>query len=157
MLIYLATHEEIPSYVARYMDRLILSRIQAYRNMLKSPFSISMANGALIRFGGRKTSEHYVGVSSKGPLIKLSRAIDGFPDCNIFKAWTTALSSGMFSGVGVYFDTKNNHGKPQPMLHLDLRPAPLIWYRDKGEYFYPYRGRDFFKNLNTLLGDPCND
>ena len=142
--------KEIPQHVSPYMSRLILSRIQIYRNLLECPFNISMAHGALIRFDGSKTSEHYVIKTTTGQIEKLSRAIDGFPDCDIFKAWTITLSSGMFTGVGVYFDTRNNHGVPQPMLHLDLRSTPLIWYRNGGEYFYPHN-KNFFKNLNCLL------
>ena len=145
------THKEIPPYKAMYMDRRILSRTQAYRDILGCPFSISLNDGALIRFlDGRKTSEHHVIINPQSLRPeKLSRAIDGFPDCNIFKAWTLAL--GLFTGVGVYFDTKNNHRIPQPMLHLDLRSQPLIWYREDGEYFYPHKDEDFFIRLNILL------
>lgn len=60
--------------------------------------------------------------------------------------------SNLFGGVGIYFDTNNNHGKPQPMLHLDLRPVPLIWYRNNGKYFYPYGDKYFYENLITLFG-----
>lgn len=152
------THKEIPPIVAKYMDKLILSRIQIFRNLIECPFNISMSAGALIRFDGSKTSEHYVVIKS-GPYKteKSSKAIDGFPSCNIFKAWTTALSSGLFSGIGVYFDTSNNYGMSQPMLHLDLRPKSLIWYRDKDEYFYPHKDKDFFRKLNLLLGGWHND
>ena len=146
------TNKEIPPDTAKYIDRFMLSSIQTYRNILGCPFNISMAPGALIRLGGRKTSEHHIVIDpiSEKP-IKLSRAIDGFPDCDIFKAWAKALSSNLFAGIGVYFDTKNNHGIPQPMLHLDLRPRPLIWYRDKGEYLYPHKDKDFFQNLMNLF------
>lgn len=148
------THKEIPLSKAMYMDRLILSGVQNYRNILGCPFNISLADGALIRFDGRKTSEHYVIINPETARPeKLSRAIDGFPDCNIFEAWTKALSSNLFGGIGVYFDTKNNNGEPQPMLHLDLRSLPLIWYRDKGEYFYPHKDEHFFTKLNILLMD----
>lgn len=151
------TEEEFPPYIAKYISRLILSRVQIYRDVLKHPFSISKASGALVRFEGRETSEHFVKVDhDSGKILKYSRAVDGFPGCNIFKAWTTALSCGLFSGVGVYFDTRNNHGLPQPMLHLDLRSNPLIWYRHEGKYFYP-KDKDFYKNLNILLGEPDND
>lgn len=146
------TDKEFPPEKANNMSRRVLKNIQKYRSMLNCPFSISLNDGALVRYNGRKTSEHRV-ILNPFTLFpeKLSTVVDGFPDCNIFKAWTIAISSGMFSGVGVYFDTKNNYGKPQPMLHLDLRPVPLIWYRDKGEYFYPHQGKDFFENLSILL------
>lgn len=146
------TKKEIPEDIAVYMDKIILRDIQKYRDILGCPFSISLANGALIRFDGRQASEHHVILSPfTGNPIKLSRAIDGFPHCNIFEAWTKALSSNIFSGIGVYFDTKNNHGIAQPMLHLDLRPFPLTWYRDKGEYFYPHKNKDFYASLLNLF------
>jgi hypothetical protein len=142
------THKEIPPEKAQYMDWLILRHIQTYRDILGCPFSVSLAQGALIRFSGRKTSEHHVIVNPvTGPPVKLSRAIDGFPECNIFEAWSVALSSMLFGGIGVYFDTLNNHGVPQPMLHLDLRSAPLIWYRNHGVYYYPHKDENFFKRL----------
>lgn len=139
------THAEIPPSVAQYMSKSILARVQEYRNIIRHPFHISKADGALIRFDGNVMSEHYVS------LTKLSRAVDGFPDCNIFEAFMSALMSNLFGGVGVYFDTNNNSGKPQPMLHLDLRPVPLIWYRDKGKYYYPYKDKHFFEKLSRLL------
>ena len=146
------THKEIPPVKAKYMDRLILSNTQFYRNILGCPFSISLNDDALIRFDGSNISMHYVFISpTTGDIVKLSRAIDGFPDCDIFEAWTKALSSNLFSGIGVYFDTINNYGKPQPLLHLDLRSIPLIWYRNKGEYYYPHKDRNFFKRLKGLL------
>lgn len=146
------THKEIPPDIAKSMDTWILSSIQHYRDILGCPFNISLATGALIRFDGRKTSEHHViidPISEK--TIKLSRAIDGFPDGNIFEAWAKALSSNLFAGIGVYFDTKNNHGEQQPMLHLDLRIQPLIWYRHEGEYFYPHKSKTFFHDLQNIF------
>jgi len=146
------SHKEIPINKAKFIDKDILIDVQAYRNILGCPFRISLADGALIRFDGRKTSEHHVIIDSiSGKTTKLSRAIDGFPDCNIFEAWTKALSSNLFRGIGVYFDTNNNYGRPQPMLHLDLRSLSLIWYRDDGEYFYPHKDKNFFNNLRTLM------
>lgn len=144
------THDEIPPGTAQFMDKHILENIQEYRNLLGCPFSISQADGALIRFDGSKTSEHHV-VSNQGVPVKLSRAIDGFPNCNIFEAWTKALSSNLFGGIGVYFDTKNNKGMFQPMLHLDLRASSLMWYRDDDEYFYPHKNKDFFDELLILM------
>jgi len=146
------TNKEIPPEKAQYMDSKILENIQLYRYTLGCPFGVSLDRGALVRFSGRKTSEHFVILHPETGLpMKLSRAIDGFPECNIFEAWSVALSSKLFGGVGVYFDTKNNHGVPQPMLHLDLRPAPLIWYRHEGVYCYPHKDDNFFKDLQNLF------
>lgn len=145
------TGEEIPPYVAKYMDTQILSNIQKYRDILGCPFNVSSDPGAMVRFDGRKTSEHYVIINPETDEIeKYSRAIDGFPRCNIFDAWVKALLSNLFGGIGVYFDTFNNQGIPQPMLHLDLRSKPLIWYRNKRVYYYPHKY--FFKKLLRVQG-----
>lgn len=142
------THEEIPKTLAKYMSKQALSNIQQYRNILGCPFNISFDPGALIRFDGRRMSEHFVIINPEtGKPNKLSTAIDGFPNCDIFEAWSKALSSNLFGGVGVYFDTLNNQGVAQPMLHLDLRKHPLIWYRNHGVYYYPHKDKNFFKRL----------
>lgn len=146
------TKKEIPEFASKLMSKQILENVQKYRSILNRPFSISSAYGALFRFDGRKSSEHYVIVDPiTDRLIKPSTAIDGFPYCNIFQAWTLALSSGLFGGIGVYFDTKNNHGDYGPMLHLDLRQNNLIWYRSNGIYYYPGKDTDFFTTLKYLL------
>ena len=151
------TKKEIPDDKAKFMDEQILRRTQMYRDVLNCPFNISLNNDALVRFHGRKTSHHRVIVDpSNGIIIKKSTAIDGFPKCDMFKAWSISVQSKLFGGVGVYFDTKNNHGEPQPMLHHDLRTNPLIWLRDKdtiktnGGYMFQNE-QDFYKRLRNLL------
>lgn len=146
------THKEIPRSKAQYMSKGVLYNLQSYRDMLGHSFSVSIDPGALVRFTGRKTSEHYVRINLEtGRPDKLSRAIDGFPNCDIFEAWSMVLSSNLFNGIGVYFDTKNNQGEPQCMLHLDLRSRPLIWYRNNGVYHYPHKDKSFFNDLMVLL------
>lgn len=143
---------------ALYANITLLKNLQLYRDSLGKKIFPSQASGALARFDGRKKSMHFVRKQiNRETLIdedypaKNSKAIDIFCECLIFEAWTIALSSGLFNGVGVYFDTKNNYGRPQPMLHLDLRPLPLIWFRDNGKYFYPHKNYDFFRNLMKLF------
>lgn len=146
------THKEIPKSIEKAVDKRILMNIQEYRNILGCPFFISLDTRAIVRFDGRITSCHKVIVSPfDGTITKISTAIDGFPDCDSFKSWSKALSSNLFGGVGVYFDTNGNDGKPCPMFHLDLRPISLIWYRDDGKYFYPHKNKTFFKDLQNLF------
>ena len=123
----------------------LLRKAQQFRTILRAKIFPSKAEGALARTSGNKTSWHFV------DDVKLSMAWDIFCNTHIFKAWTVALSCGLWKGLGVYFDTHGNNGKPWPMLHLDLRPKPLIWYRDDGEYFYPHTSKTFFYDLQTLL------
>ncbi len=140
------SHKEIPQEKASFISKSILINIQKYRYLLGCPFSISMNSDALIRYDGNEKSEHYVKVEN-GNIIKRSTAIDGYPSCDIFKAWTIALSFNLFGGVGVYFDTTNNHGVQQPMLHLDLREKPLIWCRIDKKYYYPHTHKNFYSLL----------
>jgi hypothetical protein len=126
-------------------DTILLRRLQDYRTILDGKIYPSKEDGALARKRGRKTSTHFI--NSK----KRSTGIDVFPDCNIFKAWTIALNCNLWAGVGVYFDTHGNNGQPWPMLHLDLRPSPLIWYRDDGRYVYPSTSKSFYYDLQGLL------
>lgn len=130
------------------MSQKILTHTQQFRDILGCPFNISLHPDALVRFDGWKGSEHYVIVNQETKKIeKYSNAVDGFPDCDIFDAWTMALSSNLFGGVGVYFDTWNNEGEPQPMLHLDTGPFPSIWCRIDEVYYRPHTDENFFKRL----------
>ena len=65
-----------------------------------------------------------------------------------FETYTKVLQSNLFPRIGLYFDTKYKN-KPWMMLHLDLKPTPLIWYRD---IHYYYEGeKNFYKNLYKYL------
>jgi len=115
-----------------YAHPEMLFNLQVQRTKWGHPFVLSKAQGALARFDDKAVgSQHYA-------MNRYSTAIDGFPQMNIFKAWSMALNSGLWGGIGVYFDTKNNRGVEQPMLHLDTRERfePTLWYRDKGKYVY---------------------
>lgn len=126
----------------RLADSELLIAIQGYRDKLNNVFHISQAAGALARVTGRLTSKHRVRIKDG----KLSTAIDGFPEGDIFKAWVIAINCGLWGGVGVYFDTSLKE-KPTPMLHLDLREEPLIWFRVDHKYHYPNKSK-FYKDLS---------
>lgn len=117
-----------------YADVRLLKSLQEYRTLLDEKIRPSMAFGALARFSGPKTSTHFVDLNN----MKFSTAIDIFPDCDIFKAWTVALRCGLWGGVGVYFSTTNNSMVKAPMLHLDLRTDHLLWFRI-GKHTYQYQ------------------
>lgn len=126
----------------------LLTNAQKFRTILNSKIYPSKSIGSLARSYGSKTSLHFV-MRIYGE--NLSKAWDIFCDTPIFRAWTIALNCNLWGGVGVYFDTKGNNDQLWPMLHLDLRPHPLIWYRDKGEYFYPNTSKGFFEDLQELF------
>lgn len=131
----------------------LLQTLQWYRETLGAKIQPSKSPGALARFDGRKTSMHFIDLEdfAKSDEEKRSKALDVFCTTHIFKAWTVAMNFMLWSGIGVYFDTKGNNGEPWPMLHFDLRLHPLIWYRDQGEYFYPHKDKDFYTNLLNLF------
>jgi len=134
---------------------LLLSNLQKYRNILNEKIFPSKATGSLARFDGSNTSLHYIETDTvlKENILQyenLSKAVDCFCDTEIFHSWSVAVSCGLWGGVGVYFDTKYND-KFCPMLHLDIRDKPLIWYRSQGKYYYP-SDKDFYINLKSFLG-----
>ena len=121
----------------------LLEAIQRYRTLLGKPFHPSPAPGALARFELDDIySEHYA-------LGQMSKALDVFPDCDIFKAFMIAIRSGLFNGAGVYFDT-HYKGAYKPMLHLDLRFDKLMWFRSGGVYTYDTDPDFYWKLLSQF-------
>lgn len=162
-----------------FASQELFTSMDTYRRMLAVPIFPSPVEGALSRFEGSETSRHYVagkikdtGTSFLGLqketlfaelkldniiTTKLSTAMDifiggGFE--NFWKAYTMALSCGLFGGVGVYAHTQYQ-GKAWPMLHLDNRPHvfPTIWARANDDaYIYPLRNtmhrKEFLQELS---------
>ena len=126
-----------------HADIFFMRQLDAFAVALESSVFPSPAPGSLARFDGSRTSRHYA-------VGRQSDACDIFCNCPITKAWTTALQ--FFTGVGVYFDTRFRGG-PWPMLHVDMRPRALVWYRDDGVYQYPGED-DFYQELFDLLDKP---
>ena len=137
--------------MSKYMHVSLLSATQYYRTALACAVNISKAIGSIARMDGRKTSTHRIFFSADGQITKYSTGIDVFCNTHIFKAWTVALNSNLFGGVGVYFDTYGNDGEFWPMLHLDLRSLPLAWYRENGKYFYIHKDKNFFRDIQNLF------
>jgi len=104
-----------------YAEPQLIMNLDEYRRQLGRRVHPSPVKGALARLDGSTTTEHYA-------VGRKSTAVDIFPEGSILEAWTLALVSGLWGGIGVYFDTKYAY-KPHCMLHLDLRKKHLIWYR----------------------------
>lgn len=134
---------EFSSDPERCADVFFLRELNAFAIGLKSAVFPSPAPGSLCRSTGSKTSRHYA-------VERRSDACDVFCNCPIGRAWTTAIQR--FPGVGVYFDT-HYKSKPWPMLHLDMRPESLLWYRQNGVYHYQ-GAPDFYNKLFSLLASP---
>lgn len=131
----------------------LLINAQKFRTILGAKIFPSKSIGALARTYGSIESMHYIGkdkIVTKSEDKYLSKAWDIFCNTHIFKAWTVAVSCGLWTGVGVYFDT-NRSCHLWPMLHLDLRSSPSIWYREHGIYHYPNQSKTFFTDLQNLF------
>ena len=124
-------------------DPVLLEKFVSLREFLNKPIYPSPAPGALARTDdGASESEHYA-------VGRLSEAIDFFCDMDPFEAYIKILQSGLFPRMGVYFDTWFKHQK-HVMFHVDLKPKPLLWFRDKGKYSYstePLFFKTIFKNF----------
>lgn len=120
---------EFPEDVKKYAAIALIRKLQAQRNILDAPIRPSLAKGALARRGGSKTSKHYA-------TGRLSTAVDWFSDLEPFETWNHVLASGLWDGMGIYFDTKNNDGGRQVMFHTDFgRSQNVYWYRKDKEMF----------------------
>jgi len=123
------TPEEFSEDPDRFADPKLIIKLNIFRGLLGIPVYPSPVPGALARFDGDPESRHYA-------VGRQSDAVDVFCNCGIFRAWTAALHSGLWGGIGVYFDTKFRGGE-WPMLHLDCRSKHVLWYREEHRYFIP--------------------
>jgi len=141
------SYSEFPEGELEYVDYTQLEKLQQFRTILGARIRPSKVPGALSRLDGSKTSDHKVLLGSEGQLLKPSTGIDVFCNTHIFKAWTVALTCGLWDAVGVYFDTHDNEGLFHPMLHLGQRSHNAIWLRDYGKYKSPYKTKEFYAEL----------
>jgi len=135
---------EFPEDPEQYAQPMFIYALDKFAISLGASVFPSPVTGALARLDGSVKSRHYA-------INRQSDACDLFCNCQIFKAWSTAL--GFFNGVGVYFDTKFRGG-PWPMIHVDQRPTKLVWYREKGVYHYPGDDMSFYEALGRKLSQP---
>lgn len=137
--------DEFPNGVLENIDNELVLGLDEYRQRLGHPLVPSPLAGAWYRKDGSKTSRHYA-------VGRLSDAGDVFPQCDIRDALLVALHCDWWGGIGVYLDTNGPNGKPQPMLHLDLRPQRQLWLRYQGQYIYPLRSANERRRFWVLLG-----
>jgi hypothetical protein len=146
---------EFPESV-EWGDPVLFGRLDAFRGALGCRIFPSPARGGLARFEwADRFSWHYC--DREGEIR--SRAVDVFCECSAIHAYTQALASQLWGGVGVYFDTRYNQ-KPWIMFHLDTRQpgdrhakqTALVWFRDRtGQYHYPQYNRRMEATLLSLL------
>ena len=112
----------------QYASPLLLEKLDLFRDYIRKVINPSKAKGALARFEGSATSQHYA-------VGRLSTAVDVFVDAPPAWVFYKALEFG-WNGVGVYFDTHNNEGKKQIMFHFDTRVVNTSWYRNENKYHW---------------------
>jgi len=144
----------------KYAEPELIYSLGKFRKLNKSCMYPSPVRGALARFSGSKTSQHFVGSA----IVRKSTASDIFIENSAFKNYTNILSSGLFNGIGIYLDTVGPDGLPWILFHLDIRPntsktpTPLIWIVIKeysevrkkvvNRYLYPQTNFKYWSLLN---------
>lgn len=126
-----------------YTNVRLLSNLNQARELIKQRIYPSMVEGALARFGGSKTSQHYVGEDLNN-IIRKTTAIDVFAEGTPIENFQLIYGSGLFKGIGIYLDTNGPDGEPWVMFHLDIRDkgfgeVPLIWFAVKEQGVTKYR------------------
>lgn len=135
----------------KYAAPQLLYNLQTQREIIGKPIIPSPVKGALARTSpNQESSQHY----SEPEMGILSKAVDVFPVGDPLDNLFFALTSQLWGGIGVYFDTIYG-GKAWIMFHLDLRElgtghsknCALIWFRENGEYHYP----QYQDNIERML------
>ena len=104
----------------------LIYSLSKLRKILGSKMYPSPTPGALARSNGSKTSQHYA-------VDRLSTASDVFIEGAPFEIFSKIMYSKLFTGIGIYRNTKGPDGKPWVMFHLDIRKRefPFIWFVHK--------------------------
>ncbi len=142
----------------KYADPQFIIALQDFRILYGKPYYPSPVSGALARFDGSKTSKHYVG--DKDKIERRSNANDGFWEGLPIDVYHTAITCGLFGGIGVYFDGFYSR-KSWPRFHFDTRKngfksMPLIWFVKNNKYYYPQYDIDAWLLLkDRILYSPC--
>jgi len=119
-----------PEWCLKHTDSRLVIALDKFRSVGIEP---SKHPEGWARLTGSPKSAHYA-------LDRLSTAGDWFPSHSARQVFLQAIQSGLFGGLGFYTDTNGNTGKPQYMIHSDLRSGSLLWVRHRGEYYYPANG-----------------
>jgi len=115
--------------------RLIYT-LDKLRESYGAPIYPSPVKGALARFGGSQTSQHYVG-EDENHIVRNSSGIDIFIEGVPIHFFTCCIRHMCIKGIGVYLDTNGADGKPWVMFHIDVRElgykinVPLLWIAEK--------------------------
>ena len=126
------------------MSPRLLSALDNFRGLLKRPIYVSPASGATWR-NDNSNSMHNGHNGRNGN----SRAVDLFPDCDMFQAFINVLQIPEINGIGLY--PHWNYNKLNWGMHIDIRKsnAKVIWWQNKHkEYFTIYTSAGFKECLD---------
>lgn len=151
--------KEFPEDPREYCEPEIIEKLQAQRDYMGAEIYPSLHPGGTARlysFGMSK--REYIGSYKKRPSMhcvlsdKKSTAVDWFSELCHFQTLCSVLKSGLWDGVGIYFDTICNDGNPDVMFHTDIgRGYNLFWLRVDGVYHYETEGELFYNLLAQKL------
>ena len=144
----------------RHAEPLLIYSLDEIRTVMNEKMYPSKVSGALARFSGSTTTQHYA-------VDRLSKACDVFCEGYPIYNFMTILNSGLFNGIGIYLDTNGNDGKSWVMFHLDIREigfnynSSLIWiatrkihpltHKNSTEYHYPQKDPKYWKLLKSEI------
>lgn len=135
------------------VDADLLHVIQHLRTASGIPMTPSPTEGAWGRTSGSPGSRHYA-------VGRLSDAGDIFPKKGrVLDLWLAAQAfrHRLIGGIGLYADTRGPDGTPWPMIHLDLRPARLLWTsevtHDRRVYYYQAAPEDFWRVVARVIDE----
>ena len=144
----------------KYAEPELIYGLSHLRKLTRKAMYPSPVSGALARFSGSSTSQHFVGPKNKP--VRKSKASDIFCADVPMVTYSSILMAGMFTGIGIYLETNGPDGLPWIMFHVDIRThistLPLIWIVERvydpikkkriDKYRYPQTSPDYWKLLN---------
>ncbi len=145
---------EFPADPDRYADPELIRRLDRFRELAGRRVFPSPIERGFVRLD-RSDADSMHFCDADGAVR--SRAIDVFAEGAPLKNWITAISCGLWGGVGVYFGTfYGARSHLWPMLHLDIRPAdgpPVMWCRtpDKNYRYFMRLGGQAMEELIRLF------
>jgi hypothetical protein len=143
----------------KYAHPDLIKKLQAQRDFNGAAIYPSEATGATARmYAADMTESEYKSIYMKNPsrhcvlIDRKSTAQDWFSALDPYQTLCQILRSGLWYGVGIYFDTRDNHGKNAVMFHTDFgRARRLLWLRENGKRFYETAGKSFYDRLARNL------
>ena len=150
---------------ANNLDVNVILGLDYLRGKLKEPIHVSNVKGAVARYWGSKTSQHYVGLNQE-EIVRKSTAVDVFIEGIPFLNVIGIIKAELFTGIGIYINTTGMDGEPWLMFHLDQRKDrsvtdPLVWIANKvydstkkkwvTKYHYPQRDASLWSLLQKPI------